>query len=211
MKTSHTLPGAGQFVILVLKGTSYIVYRWLATFLRCSTGFSLLVIWWCWRFGSHSVALLLSAFCSLPALKAQNIFLLRGLYIIELSSLMLVNITTLIWLRNVALILCQLLFFPKEGNECSEESLEERGSCLSLSETDRGHFHIAAMVPTAAPASICSHCLDLWTLVHLKRRVLIFPQVNPVALISSGPIMEAWMKRVSDVSALKSWTFNQFH
>lgn len=23
---------------------------------RCSTGFSLLVIWWCWHFGSHSVA-----------------------------------------------------------------------------------------------------------------------------------------------------------
>lgn len=103
--------------------------------LRRSAGFSILVIWWCWHFGSHSVAFLRCAFCPLPALKAQNTFLLQGLYITELSSLKLVNITMLIWLRNVALILRQFLF-PEGGNECSKKLLEERGSCLGLLETE---------------------------------------------------------------------------
>lgn len=98
----------------------YMVYHLFASIMNwntvltqsqmCLTGFSLYVIWSCWHFSSHSVALLHHAFCSLPALVAQKTSVLQGLYISKLSLFMLVNITMLIWWRNVALIFCQLFF-----------------------------------------------------------------------------------------------------
>lgn len=168
---------------------------WIETELRfsqrCSTGFSLLVIWWWWHFGFHSVALLRRACCSLPALVAQNTSLLQGFYSSQLSSLMLVNITMLIWLRNVAFILRQLFFFAQGGEWTWQGVVRGVGELFGpVGDRLRALSHCHCLVLSNGPASSYSVTSDLWTLDRLKIGVLVFSQVNPVALLSSRPIRE---------------------